>query len=67
MAQEPSITVGVKLSTRMAEAIDSKVAALEVATGNPHTKSDVIRMALAQYLGLLEAPAQADDQPQPTP
>lgn len=67
MAQEPSITVGVKLSIKMADAIDSKVAALEAATGNPHTKSDVIRMALAQYLGLLEAQPQADDQPQPTP
>jgi len=62
MAQEPSITVAVKLSVEMANAIDARAAALEASTGNPHTKSDILRMAIAQYLGLV--PRQADEQPQ---
>lgn len=50
--QEPSININVKLSVEMSNAIDAKAESLAQQTGNPHTKSDVVRMALAQFLGL---------------
>ncbi len=52
----------------MTEAIDEKVAALEAANGTPFSRTDVIRMAVASYLGLVpDRPnGTSVEQPQPT-
>lgn len=67
-AQEPTVGMTIRFSVPMTEAIDEKVAALEAANGTPFSRTDVIRMAVASYLGLVpDKPNLGDrEQPQPT-
>jgi hypothetical protein len=44
--------------------IDAKAKQLEATTGARYSRTDVVRMALARFLDLIEK--QAEDQPQPT-
>lgn len=51
-AQEPGLNITVKLTTDLTAAMDAYRDDEEKATGNPVSRSDVIRLALAQYLGI---------------
>jgi hypothetical protein len=62
MAQEPGVNINVKVSAEMSNAVDAKAALLTSMTGTPHGKSDIVRMALAAYLGLVpKVPMEATD------
>ena len=62
--QEPTLNVNIRLTADIANALDKRCADETIATGNPHTRNDVVRMALAQYLGITRPrngdPAPAD-------
>ena len=52
MPSEPTIAVNVRMNLELANALDKHCADESAAAGNPVTRSDVMRMALAQYLWL---------------
>lgn len=51
-AQEPTLAVNFRLTVDLATALDEYCRTEEEATGNPITRADVMRLALAQYLGV---------------
>ena len=61
--QEPTINANVRLTIELANALDKHCADETTATGNPVTRADVVRLALAQYLGIAR---RNGDDPQPT-
>ena len=48
---EPTVAVNVRVTVDLATALDKHCEAETAATGNPVTRADVVRLALAQYLG----------------
>jgi hypothetical protein len=62
-AQEPTLAVNFRLTVDLATALDEHCRTEEEATGNPITRADVMRLALAQYLGV--AKRKTADQQQP--
>ena len=64
--QEPTIGVSIRIGVEMSKALDARCATLTAETGNPHQRTDVIRMALALYLGLVPEKPNGLEQPQPT-
>jgi hypothetical protein len=52
MPSEPSVAINFRVSVDLANALDKYCADETVATGNPTTRADVVRMAISQYIGL---------------
>ena len=51
--QHPTVAINVRLTTTLFDALTNRCKALTEETGIPHQRSDVLRLALAQYLGLI--------------
>lgn len=62
MSQEPNVAVNVKVSVELANALDKHCADETIATGNPVTRADVVRISLSRYLGLTR-PRNGDPSP----
>jgi len=65
MPQEPTVAISLRVPPDIAAAVDAKAKALEAASGMLYNRTDIVRMALARFLGLVETPNENAAQPTP--